>query len=149
MCKAFTDDKQSINRNDVIKIAMLYSKDSDTLIMNYPNDKSISNNGFMHEGIISTKLGLKGIPSIAEEMMVDRDLNLCNIQDLDYISYISTKNSLKNIRIAKNNGLKVSTDVALHNLFLTDEKIQNFDTRYKVIPPLRTKEDTYSTNQRL
>ena len=142
-CKAFTDDKQSISRNDVLKIAMLYSKDSDTLIMNYPNDKSIANNGFMHEGIVSTKLGLKGIPSIAEEIMVDRDLNLCKYTGCRlHISYISTKDSIKNIRNAKNKGLKVSTDVALHNLFLTDEKIQNFDTRYKVLPPLRTKEDT-------
>lgn len=142
-CKAFTDDKQSVSRNDVLKIAMLYSKDSDSLIMNYPNDLSIANNGFMHEGITSTKLGLKGIPSIAEEIMVDRDLNLCKYTKCRlHISYISTKNSIKKIKNAKNKGLKVSTDVALHNLFLTEEEIKNFDTRYKVLPPLRTKEDT-------
>ncbi len=142
-CKAFTDDKKSIIRNEVLKIAMLYSKDSDSIIMNYPNDTSISNNGFMHEGITSTILGLKGIPSLAEEIMVDRDLNLCKYTESRlHLSYISTKNSVKKIKTAKNKGLKVSTDVALHNLFLTDEAIQNFDTRYKVIPPLRTKNDT-------
>ena len=75
-CSTFTDDKNSIIRNDVMKIAMLYSKDANFLIMNHPSDSSLSK-GHMHEGEISTKLGLKGIPSIAEEIMVDRDLNLC------------------------------------------------------------------------
>jgi dihydroorotase len=144
-CKAFTDDKKSISRNEVLKIAMLYSKDSDTLIMNYPNDKSIANNGFMHEGITSTMLGLKGIPALAEEMMVDRDLNLCEYTDSRlHLSYISTKNSVKKIKDAKAKGLRVTTDVALHNLFLIDEAINNFDTRYKLMPPLRTKKDNKS-----
>jgi dihydroorotase len=144
-CKAFTDDKKSISRNEVLKIAMLYSKDSDTVIMNYPNDKSIANNGFMHEGITSTMLGLKGIPALAEEMMVDRDLNLCEYTDSRlHLSYISTKNSVKKIKDAKAKGLRVTTDVALHNLFLIDEAINNFDTRYKLMPPLRTKKDNKS-----
>ena len=141
-CKVFTDDKKSVVRNEVIKIAMLYSKDSDTIIMNYPNDKSISNNGVMNEGATSTMLGLKGIPALAEEMMVDRDLSLCKYTNSRlHISYISTKNSLKKIKDAKSKGLKVTTDVALHNLFLTDKAVNNFDTRYKVTPPLRTKQD--------
>jgi dihydroorotase len=141
-CKAFTDDKRSINRNEVLKIAMLYSKDTDTVIMNYPNDKSIANNGFMHEGYTSTKLGLKGIPSLAEEMMVDRDINLCKYTNSRlHLSYISTKESAEKVENAKSKGLKVTTDVALHNLFLTDKDVDNFDTRYKVMPPLRTETD--------
>jgi len=141
-CKAFTDDKKSIKRNEVMRIAMLYSKDSDSLIMNYPNENSISNGGFMHEGTISTRLGIRGIPALAEEMMVDRDLNLCEYTNSKlHLSYLSTKNSIKKIKTAKNKGLKVTTDVAIHNLFLTDESVNNFDTRYKVIPPLRTKKD--------
>ena len=141
-CKAFTDDKKSIIRNEVIKIALLYSKDIDALIMNYPNDKSIANNGFMHEGIISTILGLKGIPALAEEIMVDRDLNLCEYTNGRlHLSYISTKNSAKKIKDAKTKGLKVTSDVAIHNLFLTDNSVNNFDTRYKVMPPLRTNKD--------
>ena len=72
-CVAFTDDKKSIQRSDVMKIAMLYSKDCNGLIMNYPNDQIISDNGCVNEGETSTKLGLKGIPSLAEEMMLDRD----------------------------------------------------------------------------
>lgn len=141
-CKAFTDDKKSIRRNEVIKIAMLYSKDSNTVIMNFPNDQSIANNGVVHEGNISTTLGLKGIPALAEEMMVDRDISLCEYTDSRlHLSYISTRNSAKKIRNAKNKGLRITSDVALHNLFLTDEAVNNFDTRYKVMPPLRTKND--------
>ena len=141
-CRVFTDDKKSITRNEVMKIAMLYSKDCNALIMNYPNEKSIANNGHMHEGITSTLLGIKGIPALAEEMMVDRDLNLCEYTDSRlHLSYISTENSVKKIKNAKKRKLKVTADVTIHNLFLTDESINNFDTRYKVMPPLRTKKD--------
>ena len=141
-CKAFTDDKKSISRNEVMKIAMLYSKDGNALIMHYPNEKSIANNGFIHEGIISTKFGLRGIPSLAEEMMVDRDLNLCDYtRSKIHLSYISTAKSVKKIKQAKAKGVNVSADVSLHNLFLTEESLSNFDTRYKVLPPLRTKKD--------
>ena len=119
-----------------------YSKDSESIIMNFPNDKSIANNGFMHEGITSTLLGIKGIPSLAEEMMIDRDLNLCEYTNSRlHLSYISTRNSVKKIKLAKTRGLKVSTDVTLYNLFLTDKEVNSFDTRYKVMPPLRSLND--------
>ena len=141
-CLAFTDDKQSIKRNEVLKIAMLYAKDCNALIMNYPNENSIANDGYMHEGAVSTKLGLKGIPSLAEEMMVDRDISICEYTNSRFhLSYLSTKGSAEKVKKAKSKGLNITADVALHNLFLTDEAINNFDTRYKVIPPLRTKKD--------
>ncbi len=143
-CKAFTDDKNSLSRNDVMKIAMLYSRDADFLIMNYACDTSLAK-GHMNEGEISTKLGLKGIPSVAEEIMVDRDLNLCKYTNSKlHLSYISTKESVNKIKKAKSLGLKVSSDVTIHNLFLTEDLIKNFDTRYKVSPPLRTKIDNSS-----
>jgi dihydroorotase len=141
-CLAFTDDKQSIKRNEVLKIAMLYAKDCNALIMNYPNENSIANDGYMHEGAVSTKLGLKGIPALAEEMMVDRDISICEYTNSRFhLSYLSTKGSIEKIKKAKSKGLNITTDVALHNLFLTDEAINNFDTRYKVMPPLRSKKD--------
>jgi len=141
-CLAFTDDKHSIKRNEVLKIAMLYSKDCNALIMNYPNESSIANDGYMHEGNVSTKLGLKGIPSLAEEMMVDRDISICEYTDSRFhLSYLSTKKSAEKVKKAKAKGLNITADVALHNLFLTDEAINNFDTRYKVMPPLRTAKD--------
>jgi len=141
-CLAFTDDKQSIKRNEVLKIALLYGKDCDALIMNYPNENSIANDGYMHEGAESTKLGLKGIPALAEEMMVDRDISICEYTNSRFhLSYLSTKGSAEKMKKAKSKGLNITADVALHNLFLTDEAINNFDTRYKVMPPLRTKKD--------
>ena len=141
-CLAFTDDKQSIKRNDVLKIALLYAKDCNALIMNYPNENSIANNGYMHEGAVNTKLGLKGIPALAEEMMVDRDISICEYTNSRFhLSYLSTQGSAEKMKKAKSKGLNITADVALHNLFLTDEAINNFDTRYKVMPPLRTKKD--------
>jgi dihydroorotase len=141
-CKAFTDDKNSLIRNDVMKVAMLYSIDCNALIMNYPNDISLSKNGMMHEGKTSTMLGLKGIPNMAEAMMVDRDINLLEYTNSRlHLSYISTKDSAKKIKIAKKKGLSITADVSIYNLFLTDDYINNFDTRYKVLPPLREKED--------
>ena len=141
-CLAFTDDKESIKRNEVLKIALLYAKDCNALIMNYPNENSIANNGYMHEGAISTKLGLRGIPAIAEEMMVDRDISICEYTESRFhLSYLSTKGSAEKIKKAKSKGLNITADVALHNLFLTDESVNNFDTRYKVMPPFRTIND--------
>jgi dihydroorotase len=110
--------------------------------MNFPNEKSIANQGYMNEGKTSTLLGLKGIPSLAEEMMVDRDISLCEYTNSRFhLSYLSTKNSIDKVKKAKAKGLQITTDVALHNLFLTDDAINNFDTRYKVMPPLRTVKD--------
>ena len=141
-CKAFTDDKKSIMRSEVLKVALLYIKDINNIIMNFPNDNTISNGGFMHEGYTSTKLGLKGIPSVAEEIMVDRDINLCKYTNSKlHLSYISTRDSVKKIKTGKAYGLNITADVTLHNLFLIDEAVNNFDTRFKVLPPLRTKND--------
>ena len=139
---AFTDDKKALQNNEVIKHALLYAKDFDGLIMNFANDNSIANRGQIHEGEISTALGLKGIPAMAEEIMIDRDISLCKYTESKlHLSYISTKNSVSKIKKAKKEGSKISADVALHNLILTDEKITHFDTRYKVMPPLRSKKD--------
>ena len=139
---AFTDDKRSLQNNKVIKNALLYAKDFDGLIMNFANDSSIANRGQIHEGKVSTILGLKGIPAIAEEIMIDRDISICKYTESKlHLSYISTKNSVSKIKKAKKEGSKISADVALHNLILTDEEITHFDTRYKVMPPLRSKKD--------
>lgn len=141
-CRVFTDDKKSLNRNDVMKLALIYSKDFDGLIMNYPNDKSIYNDGKMNEGVISTKLGLRGIPNISEEIMVDRDISLAKYTDGNlHLSYISTEESVNKIKKAKKEGQKITCDVSINNLILSEEKLINFDTRYKLLPPLRTKKD--------
>ena len=141
-CRIFTDDKKSLNRNEVLKLSLLYSKDFEGLIMNYPNDPSISNGGQMNEGVTSINLGLKGISNIAEEIMVDRDLNLAKYTEGNlHLSYISTKEAVKKITKAKKDGINVTADVSINNLVLTDEKLETFDTRYKLLPPIRTRKD--------
>ena len=110
--------------------------------MNYPNDKSIANGGTMNEGVTSTNLGLKGISNISEEIMVDRDINLAkNTQGNLHLSYISTRESVNKIKRAKKEKVNITSDVSINNLIMTDEKVKTFDTRYKVLPPLRTKKD--------
>ena len=140
--KAFTDDRNSIQKADVMKLALLYTKNFDGLVMNQPNDKTISSEGKMNEGIASTKLGLKGIPALAEEVMLARDIELVEYtQGKFHASRISTKKSVELIRAAKKKGLNVSADVAIHNLILQDQDCATFDSNYKVFPPLRTSED--------
>jgi dihydroorotase len=144
-CRTFTDDKKSLQRNEVMKLALLYSKDLDGLIMNYPNDKSIFNNGKMNEGVTSTNLGLKGISNVSEEIMVDRDISLAKYTGGNlHLSYISTKESVSKIKRGKQEGANITADVSINNLVMTDEKVKTFDTRYKVLPPLRTKKDNTS-----
>jgi len=141
-CLAFTDDKKSIQSNELMKIALLYIKNTKSLIMNFPNDKKLQNKGVINEGVISTNLGLKGIPNIAEEMMIDRDITLsCYTDSKIHESYISTQKSVEKIKYAKEKGINISADVAVHNIFLTEDKVNNFDSRYKVLPPLRTEQD--------
>ena len=90
----------------------------------------------------STKLGIKGIPALAEEVMLTRDIGLVEYtQGKFHASRISTKKSVELIRSAKKKGLNVSADVAIHNLILQDQNCANFDSNYKVFPPLRTSED--------
>ena len=140
--KAFTDDRNSIQKADMMKLALLYTKNFDGLVMNQPNDKTISSEGKMNEGIASTKLGLKGIPALAEEVMLARDIELVEYtQGKLHASRISTKKSVEIIRIAKKKGLNISADVAIHNLVLQDQDCATFDSNYKVFPPLRTSED--------
>ena len=125
-----------------MKLALLYSKDLDGLIMNYPNDKSIFNNGKMNEGITSTNMGVSGISNISEGIMVDRDINLAKYTEGNlHLSYISTKESVSKIKRGKKEGVNITADVSINNLVMTDEKVKTFDTRYKVLPPLRTRKD--------
>ena len=137
---AFTDDKSSLQNNKLMKQALLYAKDFNGVIMNFANDISISDGGQINEGMISTELGLKGIPAMAEEIMIDRDISLCNYTDSKlHLSYISTIEGINKIKKAKKAGTNITSDVALHNLILTDDNTKQFDSNYKVIPPLRDK----------
>ena len=138
----FYDFKSPITNSNLLKIALQYVQNFDGLVYSQPMDTNISGKGMVNEGPVSTKLGLKGIPALAEEIQIERDLFI-----LEYtggrlhIPTISTANSVKLIADAKKKGLDVSCSVPLHNLHFTDEILEEFDSTFKVMPPLRTKKD--------
>ncbi|NAY91056.1 dihydroorotase [Muricauda sp. JGD-17] len=139
---AFYDFKKQLTNPNLLKIALLYAQNFEGLVMSYPQDKHLKGRGIVHEGPISTKLGLKGIPAMAEELQVARDLFILEYTGGKlHVPTISTSGSVKLIADAKKKGLDVSCSVAIHNLMVTDESLQEFDTNFKVMPPLRGKSD--------
>jgi len=138
---AFSDGKKSIQHAGLMLRALQYVKAFNGIIVQHPNDYSIASDGQMHEGSISTRLGMKGIPSLAEELMLQRDIELLDYTDSRlHIHNISTAESVGIIRRAKERGLKITASVAALNLAYTDNALATFDPNYKVQPPLR--EDT-------
>lgn len=139
---AFGDYNKSLENANLLKIALQYVQDFDGLVISYTQDANIKGNGVANEGVVSTRLGLKGIPNLAEELQITRNLFLLEYTGGKlHIPTISTAKSVALIRDAKAKGLQVTCSVAVHNLVLTDEKLENFDTRFKVSPPLRTDAD--------
>lgn len=139
---AFGDYSKSIDNANLLKIALQYVQDFDGLVIAFAQDDKIKGNGVVNEGIVSTRLGLKGIPNLAEELQIARNLFLLEYTGGKlHLPTISTAKSTALIQEAKAKGLKVTCSVAVHNLVLTDEKLEGFDTRYKVSPPLRTETD--------
>ncbi|TXB67155.1 dihydroorotase [Vicingus serpentipes] len=139
---AFTDNKHAISNPSLLNRALLYSQSFGGLIMDFPNDKNLFNNGQINEGVISTKLGLKGAPALAEELTVTRSLYLaeyCNAPI--HLTNITTKKSVQLIKEAKAKGLKVTADVNSYHLLLNETELETFDSNLKVKPPLRTKDD--------
>ena len=140
--KAFTDGNRPVQDAGLMERALLYTKGFDALVLSYPEDTAIAGKAKVHEGEVSTLLGMKGIPSLAEELMVARDLYLAEYTGSRiHFSTISTERSVELIREAKKKGLQVTCDVAVHHLLLTDEALMGFDSQYKVKPPLRTQKD--------
>jgi dihydroorotase len=140
--KAFTDGNRPVQDAGLMERALLYTKGFDALVLSYPEDTAIAGKAKVHEGEVSTLLGMKGIPSLAEELMVARDLYLAEYTESKiHFSTISTERSVDLIREAKKKGLRVTCDVAVHHLLLTDEALMGFDSQYKVKPPLRTQKD--------
>jgi len=139
---AFGDYGKSLDNANLLKIALQYSQDFNGLVLAFCQDSNIKGSGIANESEASMRLGLKGIPALAEELHIAR-----NIFILEYtggklhIPTISTAKSVDLIKQAKAKGLSVSCSVATHNLVLTDEKLDGFDTRYKVLPPLRSESD--------
>lgn len=138
---AFYDYQKPIQNPLLLKLALQYTRNFDGLIITFCNDAQIAGTGVVHEEVTSTKLGLKGIPALAEELHLNRNLYLLEYTEGKlHIPTISTEKSIQLIQKAKAKGLNVTCSVSINNLTLTDEKLYEFDTRYKILPPLRTEE---------
>lgn len=139
---AFTDHKKSVNTAGLLYRAQLYAANFGGLVMTFAQDESISPNWQMHEGIMSTSIGLKGLPAISEAIRIKRDLSVTEYNEgVLHFSTISAAESIALIKSAKEKGLRISCDVAAHHLLLNDESLHDFDSNYKVSPPLRGEED--------
>jgi dihydroorotase len=139
---AFGDYNKNIDNANLLKIGLQYTQDFDGLVIAYAQDTAIKGNGVVNEGIVSTRLGLKGIPNLAEELQIARNLFLLEYTGGKlHLPTLSTAKSVELVKEAKAKGLQVTCSVAVHHLVLTDEKLDSFDTRYKVTPPLRTDAD--------
>ncbi|MAO44307.1 MULTISPECIES: dihydroorotase [Leeuwenhoekiella] len=139
---AFGDYQHSINNPNLVKIALQYAQGFDGLVLSFPQENDLIIKGVANEGETAIKLGLKGIPALSEHIQVARDLYILEYTGGKlHIPTISTAQSVALIKEAKAKGLDVTCSVAIANLFYTEEVLEDFDTRYKVLPPLRTETD--------
>jgi dihydroorotase len=139
---AFYDYKKPITNPNLLKIALQYASNFGALVCSFPQENKISGLGVMNENVTSTSLGLKGNPALAEELQVARDLFLLEYTGGKlHIPTISTAKSVELIKAAKAKKLDISCSVAIHNLYFTDEYLTDFNTNFKVKPPLRTQAD--------
>jgi len=139
---SFGDYKSPLSNPNLLKIALQYAQNFNALVQSFPQENRIAGNGIVNEHENSTSLGLKGIPNLAEELQISRDLFLLEYTGGKiHIPTISTEKSVKLIKEAKRKGLDVSCSVAVHNLVLTDDELHEYNGNSKVLPPLRTQKD--------
>jgi dihydroorotase len=145
---AFSDGLHPIQSAGLLMKAMQYVKAFEGVIIQIPDDKSVGANGLMHEGIVSTRLGLPGKPMMAEELLVARDIKLARYTESKiHFTGVTSPRSLDYIRRAKEGGLSVTCSVTPYHLFFTDEDLQEYDTNLKVYPPLRTGKEVSALKQ--
>ncbi|MBI4699013.1 MAG: dihydroorotase [Nitrospirae bacterium] len=141
-CRAFSDDGKPVANSLIMRRALEYSKIFDVPVISHCEDLKLSEGGVMNEGFISTILGLKGIPKASEEVMVARDLALCELTGGRlHIAHVSTEGSVKLIAEAKARGVNVTAETCPHYFCLTDESLKSYNTNLKVNPPIRTEDD--------
>jgi len=137
-----SDDGKPVMDGQLFRRALEYAQMFDIPVIQHCEDLNLSKGGVMHEGMYSTRLGLKGIPAAAEETMVSRDLILSDITGGKYhVAHLSTRRSVQMVRDAKRRGLRVSAEVTPHHFTLTDAAVADYDTNAKMNPPLRSADD--------
>lgn len=140
--RAFSDDGSPIKSAAIMRRALEYAGMFDVTIIGHEEDPELSGNGVMHEGTVSTSLGLEAIPHISEDVMIARDLIILEyIGGRFHIAHLSSAKSLEPIRQAKAKGLNITVEVTPHHLSMTDDAVKSFHTSTKMNPPLRTEED--------
>jgi dihydroorotase len=139
---AFSDGLYPVQSTLLFLKGLQYVKAFDGVVIQMPIDKSLGSLGLMNEGILSTRLGLPGIPAIAEELIIQRDIELLKYTSSKlHITGVSTAKGIALIGAAKKEGLQITCSVTPYHLFFTEEDLKDYDTLLKVFPPLRTKED--------
>jgi len=139
---AISDDGNCVMNSYLMRKAMDYAKQFNLTVINHCEDSNLKGQGVMNDGYYSMKLGLRGIPNVAEEIMVARDIALCDhTRCKTHIAHVSTARSVRFIKEAKQNKIPITVEVTPHHLFLTEEAVSDYDPNTKVMPPLRTNED--------
>lgn len=147
---AFSDDGAPVHDPYILRLAFEYSKMFNVPIIQHCEDPQLAHHGAMHEGYISTYLGMPGIPRIAEDTMVGRDIMIAEYIDAIYhVAHVSTVGAVNLIRRAKQRGLRVTSEVTPHHFTLTDEIVRSFDSNTKMNPPLRTRDDVVAMKEAL
>ncbi len=149
-CVAFSDDGKPVTSSELMRCALDYSKPFNTVIITHAEDLDLVGDGVMNEGFVSTELGLKGIPWVAEDAATARDVMLCEFTGARlHVAHVSTKGSVEIIRAAKKRGVKVTGEAAPHHFTLTDEAVRGYNTNAKMNPPLRSAEDVAAVREGL
>ena len=139
---AVTDDGKPVTDNQLMRRALEYASSHNVMVISHSEDYSLSRNGAINEGFFSTSMGLKGIPHIAEEIMVYRDLALAEYTGCPlHLAHISTQESINLIRLAKQKGSPVTAETGPHYFSLTEKDVKDYNTNAKMNPPLRTQKD--------
>ena len=147
---AFTDDGDPVHDAEIMRRALEYAQMFNRPIIQHAQDMPMTKGGVMNEGLTATELGLPGMPSIAEDVMVSRDISLAQYTGGQYhLAHMSTAGAAGLIRQAKAAGLKVTCEVTPHHFTLTDDVVRSYDTNTKMNPPLRTKEDVEAMKEAL
>ncbi|MFH1946424.1 MAG: dihydroorotase [Acidobacteriota bacterium] len=139
---AFSDDGHSVVNSQVMRRAMEYARMNDLLLIDHCEDPNLTASGVMHEGAVSYAIGLRGIPSAGEEVIVARDITLAgHFNTRLHIAHLSTAGSADMVRAAKKQGIAITAEVTPHHVLLSDNHLRGYDTNYKMSPPLRGESD--------
>ena len=139
---AVSDDGLPITDAQVMRLALEYTSMFDKPVINHAEDECLRNNGVMHEGEISTRLGLAGNPSLAEAIMIQRDLELANmIQTKLHVPHVTSASGAANIRRMKKSNSNITAEVTPHHLFFNEQALLEYNTNFKVAPPIRSEKD--------